>query len=104
MQKRQRTVKSQASCNGVVCQLNKLEESQTCQQYTNVDCVLTSWSLWSSCSNGCGSGTSVRTRKVQKPNKCNGKVCGSLIQQKNCQSYRDRRHCVVSCFFSVWFC
>ena len=68
MQKRNRTIKSQASCNGLACQSNKLEESRTCQQYANVDCVMTIWSPWSICSNGCGSGTSVRTRKVQIPN------------------------------------
>ena len=96
MQKRTRTIKSQASCNGVPCQSKMLEESQTCQQYVDADCVTTLWSAWTTCTNGCGNGTSVRTRKVQTPNKCRGNVCGVLNQQRNCQSYRDRRHCSVS--------
>lgn len=96
MQQRTRTVKAQHSCGGVQCSFNQLKTTRTCTVYSNVDCKVSSWSTWSACSNGCGSGTSTRTRSVTRPKKCNGKSCASLLETKACQSYRNNRDCVVS--------
>ncbi|XP_066935500.1 protocadherin Fat 4-like isoform X3 [Clytia hemisphaerica] len=96
MQQRTRTIKSQASCNGVACQDSQKKSTKMCTQYIDVDCLLSTWSAWSQCTNGCGKGTQRRTRKVTRPNKCRGQKCGTLTEQKTCYSYRERTNCVVS--------
>lgn len=104
IQTRKRTIKSQAVCNGVACQQNQQSQTKSCTDYHNVDCVLTSWSSWSTCDNGCGTGNSVSTRKVQTPNQCKGKVCGTLTRKKSCQSYRDKTDCQVNQWSSYGPC
>jgi len=99
MQQRTRTIKSQASCNGAACQQSLLKETKKCTQYIDINCVLSSWTTWSTCDNGCGRGHSTRTRSVVTSNKCRGKICDHLLEKKLCQSYRDRRDCIVRFFF-----
>ena len=90
---RTRRITTQPYCNGKACPA--LKESTSCSQYNNRDCVMSSWTAWSICSNGCGSGWSTRTRTILKPAVCRGKACGARSESKRCTDYRENRDCVV---------
>lgn len=54
-----------------------------------VDCTVSEWSEWSTCSNECGSGTQKRSRTVQISEKNGGKHCPRLGQIRNCRSFQS---------------
>ena len=72
-----------------------MKDITRCSQYNNRDCVMSSWSSWSICSNGCGSGQSTRTRRIISPAVCRGKACGATTESRQCTDYREDRGCVV---------
>ena len=92
---RTRSITTQSSCSGKSCPA--LKQTTSCSQYNNRDCVMSAWSSWSICSNGCGSGWSTRTRNIVTSALCRGKACGTRSERKQCTDYRDNRDCVVSC-------
>ncbi len=49
-----------------------------------VDCKLSKWSAWSTCSEPCGGGTQMRTRKVVQNPEHGGKACDPLTQSQAC--------------------
>ena len=49
-----------------------------------VDCLVTSWSVLSSCSKTCGGGTSSRRREIAYQPMNNGKACPVLEEEKEC--------------------
>eukprot|EP00928_Gymnodinium_smaydae_P006068 TRINITY_DN12111_c0_g2_i2.p1 TRINITY_DN12111_c0_g2~~TRINITY_DN12111_c0_g2_i2.p1 ORF type:complete len:727 (+),score=56.61 TRINITY_DN12111_c0_g2_i2:54-2234(+) len=64
-----------------------------------VDCKLTEWTPWSSCSVTCGSGFMVRSRAIDYPEKGGGKPCaGDFNQSRAC----SRQHCPVPCVWATW--
>ncbi|CAH3195394.1 unnamed protein product [Porites evermanni] len=77
---RTRRVTAKPYCNGRACPA--LKDATKCSQYNNRDCVMSSWSSWSICSNGCGSGQSTRTRQIISPAVCLGKACGATTQSR----------------------
>lgn len=98
---RTRSIKTQPYCGGKSCPA--LKDTTSCSQYNNRDCVMSSWTAWSLCSNGCGSGWSTRTRTITTPALCRGKACGAKSESKRCTDYRDNRDCVVSYFIVAKF-
>ncbi|XP_068740239.1 protocadherin Fat 4-like [Montipora capricornis] len=91
---RTRRVTVQQYCNGKSCP--SLQQTTSCSQYNNRDCVMSSWSAWSLCSNGCGSGWSTRQRSIITQAVCRGKTCGTRSERRQCTDYRDNRDCVVN--------
>ena len=91
---RRRQVSVQPSCNGTSCP--SLTHTASCTRYINVDCVMTSWSAWSLCSNGCGNGSSTRQRSITTSAVCRGRPCGARTETRHCTDYREDRDCVVS--------
>ena len=52
----------------------------------SVDCEVSDWTEWSSCSKTCGSGFQKRERSIVKQPKNNGKPCeGNLDETKTCE-------------------
>lgn len=90
-----RRVTTNPSCGGNSCPA--LKQTLSCSQYNNRDCVMSSWTSWSLCSNGCGNGLSTRTRSIVTSALCRGKACGTRSDKKQCTDYRENRDCVVSC-------
>ncbi|KYN34662.1 RPE-spondin [Trachymyrmex septentrionalis] len=53
-----------------------------------VDCVVSEWSPWTPCDNGCGSGTQRRSRVIEIEEKNGGKHCPHLDQERTCRSFQ----------------
>ena len=64
---------------------------------TDVDCEVSSWTAWSSCTASCGnSGRASRTRYVTRKTECSGNGCPGLSENRDC--YREC--CPVNCVYS----
>ena len=67
---------------------------QQCPQ----DCQVSAWSLWSTCSKTCGSGTRYRTRTVTSSTILNGATCPTLREEEPCNT----QACPINCTVSDW--
>ncbi|CBZ54470.1 putative thrombospondin type 1 domain-containing protein [Neospora caninum Liverpool] len=63
-----------------------------------VDCQVTAWGAWSSCSVTCGGGNQDRLRSVVRPAANGGKECPILRQVHTCATYP----CPTDCLLSDW--
>jgi hypothetical protein len=71
-----------------------LTETLPCTDCTPLDCQVSAWSNWSSCSaTGCSNGIQTRTRNVTRQAYNGGAVCPSLIETAPCTGPCN---CVVS--------
>jgi hypothetical protein len=100
-QTRSRMLQSTQSCGGS-CPGNAME-SQPCMQpvcpQPPVDCEVTTWAQWSSCTATCGaSATKSRMRSITKAAAHGGVPCPSLVDSANC----GFGCCPVSCIVSTW--
>lgn len=96
-QHRNRTVITNAANGGKAC--DALIVYQDCNiQPCPVDCKLSTWSPWSTCSAACGDGLQVRSATVVTPSANGGKSCGPLQQSQPC----NVRPCPVDCKMSDW--
>ena len=95
---RSRTVVKRAQHGGSVCPL--LAESGACNVAPcPVNCVVSSWSEWSSCSRTCGYGTQVRERNVAREARHGGTSCPSRLRdQRACAT----TPCPIDCVLSDW--
>ncbi|KAF7458020.1 Spondin-1 [Cryptosporidium felis] len=89
--RRSRTVIQEMQHGGEECPVD-LEQVQDCSVdvICPVDCVLGSWSYWSSCSVDCGKGNSTRSRSIITRPKGTGSPCGEYSQTKSC----DGENCI----------
>lgn len=63
-----------------------------------VDCVLSPYSAWSTCTNLCGGGTQFRNRTVAVPPTLHGQVCAALSETRVC----NPQPCPVACKVGAW--
>ncbi|KAF8819960.1 sushi domain (scr repeat) domain-containing protein, partial [Cardiosporidium cionae] len=75
------TVRFKEGCNSISCV---------------IDCTVTGWSAWSSCTATCGSGSQRRTRSIIKNKNEFGRTCPPLSENQVCGSYPCPTDCVVS--------
>ena len=95
-QTRTRTVITPAS-NGGTCP--ELSETRACnEQPCPVDCVVSDWSEWSTCTKACGGGIQTRTRTVITPAMYGGRPCPTLSDTMVCNA----QPCPVDCVVSAW--
>ena len=79
LQKRTRLQVTAPLCGGSECP--NMEQSQLCYGTRSVNCQLSSWSEWSSCSTPCGvSGTQTSTRQKIITEQCGGN-CSSTFRK-----------------------
>jgi len=71
------------------CDEGCLEMGDCCHDYKEFcaveDCLVSSWSPWSSCSSSCGPGISTRERTVTRRENNGGISCPDLHQSKTCR-------------------
>ena len=63
-----------------------------------VDCSVSAWSSWSSCSVSCGAGAAVRTRSVIRQPMNGGQLCGLTSEFSACST----QFCPVDCAATAW--
>jgi len=93
---RTRRIATPARNGGAACPA--LSEQQSCNKQAcptappKVNCAVSGWSAWGSCSKSCGSGTQTRTRRIATPAKNGGAACPALSEQQSC----NRQACPTS--------
>jgi hypothetical protein len=96
-QQRTRTVTRHALHGGFICP--ELVQKQEClTKMCPVDCAVSMWSAWSTCTKQCGGGKHSRTRNVRIEAAHGGKACGALKQTKACNA----QPCAVNCVLDEW--
>eukprot|EP00163_Fabomonas_tropica_P013469 TRINITY_DN24_c0_g1_i1.p1 TRINITY_DN24_c0_g1~~TRINITY_DN24_c0_g1_i1.p1 ORF type:complete len:1967 (+),score=502.53 TRINITY_DN24_c0_g1_i1:169-6069(+) len=96
-QSRTRTVTTSPQNGGTACPA--LSESQSCNTgCCPVNCAVSGWSSWGSCSVSCGGGTQSRTRTVTTAASCGGTACPALSESQSCNT----GCCPVNCVVSAW--
>lgn len=58
-----------------------------------VDCQVSAWSKWETCSEKCGGGVAQRFRRITLSPKHGGEACGSLTDLKTCNTHPCPIHC-----------
>jgi len=94
---RGRTVDVQSAGGGRECPgLTELEECGTAP--CSVDCRVSQWSPWTTCSATCGGGGRHRERAVDTPPTRGGQECPGLLEVEVCST----ELCSVDCRLSQW--
>jgi hypothetical protein len=86
-----------STINDSNCEYEHYQE-RTCNDYCcPVNCQVSDWNQWSSCSANCGGGTKQRTRDILTYDSCGGTVCPSLTDYDNCNT-----QACITCDVSDW--
>jgi hypothetical protein len=94
---RKRSVVSHAKHGGYTCP--SLSYATDCNTHgCPVDCVLTTWTKFTTCTKTCGGGTQKRTRKVTKTAKFGGECIAPLLEVKECA----KKICPIDCEVTKW--
>ena len=66
----------------------------------SVDCRLSGWTSWSSCTKTCGGGTQMRGRSVLRPEQHGGEACPKLQETNECNT----KECpgTLNCQSNTW--
>ncbi|KAH9509326.1 hypothetical protein Btru_046779 [Bulinus truncatus] len=88
-------------CGGANCTETVDRQSQLCENYVNIDCVMSPWSEWTECklnNSLCGEGTKKRQRSVVTNGQCNGQPCPASEEIALCYG----PCCVTDCKVGNW--
>jgi hypothetical protein len=92
---RSRSVIQEAAHGGVACP--ELDEDCCCNEFAcPVDCVVSTWQGWGSCSQTCDGGTMTNSRTTETHASFGGEVCPDLSETIECNIGACPVHCTVS--------
>jgi len=96
-QSRSRSVLRTAAHGGNACPA--LDATQACATWQcQINCQVSTWSAWTSCSTTCGGGVATRSRNVVQIAKWDGHHCPSLGETRDC----NVDACAVDCDVYDW--
>jgi hypothetical protein len=91
---------TQPTFGGKVCpeaQDASVYETRACNQHLcPVNCVVSTWASWGSCSVECGPGIKARTRTITVSAKHGGKRCPDLVDETDCTGPKK---CPIDCVY-----
>jgi len=94
MQMMVREIIQQPNENGVKCP--ELELEKKCNEVPcPVDCIMTRWGGWSSCTADCGGGIRGQTRSVYQRAKNGGLFCDTPTEAEACNTHSCDRNCTL---------
>jgi hypothetical protein len=94
---RGRTIKVAPMHGGVPCGV--LTSTQVCNNfYCPVDCEVSAWGSWDSCSVSCGGGITRSTKRTLTAPAYGGVACPAQMRSKDCATF----DCAVDCVQSAW--
>jgi hypothetical protein len=97
IQYRTREITTEPQDGGLACP--PLSDSQSCNDTPcPIDCLLSTWTGWSTCTAKCGGGQQLRTRYILTAPQYNGKMCDDLYEYQDCAT----DNCPVSCQMGAW--
>jgi len=97
VRKRIRSVVEHPKHGGFACP--SLTESSQCKiKECPIDCIMSQWATWSTCSRSCGVGIQSRLRTETVSAAHGGKSCGLLSQHQLCNMH----NCPVDCEVTSW--
>ncbi|CAD7936456.1 unnamed protein product [Amoebophrya sp. A120] len=103
LQERHREIYSHNNGCGKPCD-GPMSETVSCEpdcQKPKVDCALSSWSYWSTCSEPCGGGDTFRTRSIETKASNGGAPCeASMKEVSTCNT--TPCHDAVDCALNEW--
>ena len=99
-QKQVRTVTKAAEGAGAACPSALTRQIKCGEDPCPQDCLVTSWSAWSTCTLTCGGGTHSRTREEAVAPQDGGKTCPELTETKACKT--EACPIVAPCEYSPW--
>jgi hypothetical protein len=76
------------SCNQADC--------PTCSGQPRVNCAVSNWGSWDTCSVVCGGGVQLRSRGVTTAYKCGGDACPGQVEERPCNTAVCPTHCEMS--------
>jgi len=75
------------------------DETRACDPVAcPIDCVMSNWTEWSTCTVACGGGTQFRNRTILTPAQNGGTACGPTGEVRDCNA----QSCGVNCEYSDW--
>jgi hypothetical protein len=99
IQTRRRGVASLERHGGKACSASMLVAVQACNVHAcPIDCALSQWSSYTTCSMSCGGGHQSRARTVDVATAYGGKMCGNLNHVAACNIHP----CPVDCATTSW--
>jgi len=94
---RMRTTFTPSLHGGIAC--GALVESKACNtQDCPVDCKMSEWGAFDTCTTTCGSGSHTRTRSIARATVFGGKQCPSMTEIRPCETHA----CPIDCEVSDW--
>jgi hypothetical protein len=95
--KRQRSTAVEPHFGGEAC--GHVAETTACNDFAcGVDCVMSSWSTWTSCTKTCGSGNTQRTKQISTQPQDGGVACTADFESKAC----NVQLCPIDCVEEGW--
>jgi hypothetical protein len=74
-------------------------EQRTCNKHAcAIDCALSKWSIWTSCTKTCNGGVKTKTRSVVVATAFGGKACSTGKEVQKCNTFKCPINCVASTF------
>lgn len=94
---RHRSINVHPGFGGTECP--HLSETKECgAEPCPIDCLVSTFGQWTTCSRSCGTGEHARRRSIRRPVEHGGKACPHLLEMRKC----NKHLCPIDCKLSAW--